>query len=153
MRTAASLVALAVAASVAVAAWGQPGSERLTFVSPDGGLLVWAEWLETSGPAAVVMWSSWAPGSEQFLESLRGLGEACAARGLALIVVAVQEPLEDARRALSKTTVQWVHDRHGASLKRYRVISIPGLVVLDRRGAVVERLEPTPEAVRRWRAR
>jgi len=117
---------------------------------PDGTPVSWERWLAKTAPVAVVVWSSWQPRAPEVLKHRAALEKACKAKGLKLVFVDVVEPLEDARKALGGTGVTWLHDRHGSLLKRCRVVSVPALVVLDRSGRVVARLDPTPEAVEAW---
>ena len=49
--------------------------------------------------------------------------------------------------------VAWIHDRHGALLKKYRVINIPSILLVSNRGEALARLEPSAEAVRAWSRR
>jgi hypothetical protein len=118
--------------------------------APDGRAVDWSQWLAANGPAAVLVWASWAPGSTRAPGRLEALAAASQERGLRLVVISVQEPLADAKAALGPHAVPWLHDRHGAILKLYRVIEVPALLVVDAKGAVAARLEVTPEAVRGW---
>jgi len=117
---------------------------------PDGTPVPWEKWVARTAPVAVVVWSSWQPRAPEVLERRHALEKACRAKGLRLVFVDVVEPLEAARKALAGTGVTWLHDRHGSLLKRCRVVTVPALVVIDRKGRVVARLEPTPEAVKAW---
>ena len=105
---------------------------------------------KADGPAAVLVWSSWAPRSGEVLEDFDLLHRACDAKGLSLIMVDVQEPLVEARSALEGRDVPWVHDRHGALLKRHRVFRVPMLLILDPEGRPLATLEPKPVAVESW---
>lgn len=116
-----------------------------------GAPVAWSDLVAKKGPVAVLAWASWAPTAGEVLDRRRELAEATRERGLQFVVLVVQEPLEDARQALAGTGLTWVHDRHGALLKSYRVIELPSIVVVSRAGEVVGRLEPTAEAVRGWR--
>lgn len=116
-----------------------------------GAPMAWSDLVAKKGPVAVLAWASWAPTAREVLDRRQGLAEAAGERGLQFLVLVVQEPLEDGRQALAGTGLTWVHDRHGALLKSYRVIELPSIVVISRAGEVVGRLEPTPEAVRGWR--
>jgi hypothetical protein len=147
-RCVAVLLVVLVSCSVAAA---QTPRETSPLVAPDGRAVRWQQWLDENGPAAVLVWASWAPRAGAVMERLEDLAGACRARGLSPVVVDVQEPMEDARAALDGRGVTWLHDRHGAVLKRHRVIRVPALIVVDRKGVVLGRLEATPEAVRRWR--
>jgi hypothetical protein len=68
-----------------------------------------------------------------------------------LVVVSVQEDLDDARRGLEGTEAAWLHDRYGGLLKHYRVVTIPGLLIVAADGEVLARLAPTVEALRGWK--
>jgi len=117
---------------------------------PDGTPVPWEKWLAKTAPVAVVVWSSWQPRAAGVLEHRAALETACSSKGLRLVFVDVVEPLEDGRKALASSGVTWLHDRHGSLLKRCRVVTVPALVVLDRSGKVLARLEPTAEAVEAW---
>jgi len=118
-----------------------------------GAPVVWSDWVARRGPVAVLAWASWSPTASEVLGRHAELSAACGERGLHLVVLDVQEPLEDGRRALGAAGVAWIHDRHGALLKTYRVIELPSLVIVSKNGEVLARLGPSAEAVRGWRAR
>ncbi len=144
---AAWLLTLAGIAAVAGAADGP------TLVAPDGSTSEWGSWLESHGRSAVVVWASWTPQSDAALAALDGVAAACRELGLSLVVIAVQEPVEASRAALAERHVAWLHDRHGAFLKRYRLIRLPTLVVIDRDGRVITEMAVSSDAVRRWAAK
>ena len=125
-------------------------AEPAGLLAPDGSPFAWWDWLEENGPAAVLVWSSWAPHSGEVLDDFDALRKACGDKGLSLIVVDVQEPLVEARTALGGRELLWVHDRHGALLKRHRVFRVPMLLILDSEGKPLANLEPKPVAVRGW---
>jgi hypothetical protein len=128
------------------------GAEPPLVDGVSGAPLAWGDWLARSGPAAVLVWASWAPGAADALGNRQVLAEAARERGLAFTVVDVQESLEEARRALAGVD-SWVHDRHGELLKSYRVIRLPSLVIVARDGSVLGRLDPSPAALRSWEPR
>jgi hypothetical protein len=99
---------------------------------------------------ALLVWASWSPGAEQALSGREDLERACGAAGLTLMVLDVQETLEDGRKALAARDVAWIHDRHGALLKEYRIIEVPSLVLVGDDGSVLGRIDPTADAVRVW---
>lgn len=115
-----------------------------------GAPIAWTDWVAKRGPVAVLVWASWAPTAEATMDGHAGLATACAAAGLHLVVLDVQESLEDGRAALGGREVGWLHDRHGALLKRYRVIEVPSLLLVAADGEPLARLDATPEAVSGW---
>lgn len=115
-----------------------------------GAPIAWSDWVAKRGPVAVLVWASWAPGSEPTIDAHGALGKACSQAGLHLVVLDVQETLEDGRDALSGREISWLHDRHGALLKQYRVIKVPSLLLVAADGSALARLDATPEAVRGW---
>ena len=108
------------------------------------------DWVSKRGPVAVLVWASWAPTAEATMDGHAGLSKACANAGLHLVVLDVQESLEDGRSALGGREVGWLHDRHGALLKKYRVIEVPSLLLVTADGEQLAKLDATPEAVRVW---
>jgi hypothetical protein len=68
------------------------------------------------------------------------------------VIVAVQEGFDEAATVLERSRAPWLHDRHGAILKEYRLIEVPGLIVVDGQGRVEAKLDPTPAALAEWRA-
>jgi len=124
-----------------------------TLLAPDGTATDWGAWLDSHGRSAVVVWASWAPQAATALAALEGLSAACRDAGLSLVVVAVQEPVEASRTALSDRHVAWLHDRHGAFLKRYRLIRLPTLVIVDRDGKMLSELPVSVESLRKWAAK
>jgi thiol-disulfide isomerase/thioredoxin len=134
---------------VALAAALPAGAADLALTAADGSPVRWSEWLAANGPAAVLVWASWAPDAPSALDGLAELGEAARGHGLKLVVVAVQEEMEAARRGLEGTGVTWLHDRHGAILKQYRLIELPVLVIVDQGGRELSRMTPSAESLRR----
>lgn len=112
-----------------------------------GAPLVWSDWVAKRGPVAVLVWASWAPEAKAVIGRHSELAKASRDAGLHLVVLDVQESLEDGRRALAGTGINWIHDRHGALLKLYRVIDVPSMIVVGADGELQRRLAATPEAL------
>jgi hypothetical protein len=145
--------AVAVALIVALFWAGGPASAQSSTIVKDsaGTPVEWDDWIDSRAPAAVLLISSWAPESGRTLDRLAELERVCASRDLDLVIVVVQETFGDARAALGGVRdVPWLHDRHGALLKRYRVIKVPAVVIVDDEGAAVGRVDASPEAVSAW---
>jgi len=115
-----------------------------------GAPIAWTDWVAKRGPVAVLVWASWAPMAEATMDGHAGLATACAEAGLHLVVLDVQETLEDGRAALDSREIGWLHDRHGALLKKYRIIEVPSLLLVAADGEPLAKLDATPEAVRGW---
>jgi hypothetical protein len=116
-----------------------------------GAPVGWSDFLARRGPVALLVWSSWAPESAEVLDRSEELSRVAGERGLQMVLLDVQEPLEDARRALDVSGLEWIHDRHGALLKTYRVIAVPSVIIVSPQGEALARLEPRPEALRDWK--
>ncbi|HSL18059.1 MAG TPA: redoxin domain-containing protein [Methylomirabilota bacterium] len=146
------VVASLAAVLLCTVASGPPACDgaEVTVTSPTGDSVAWSGWVRDHGPLAVVLWASWAPGADRARTALDELAKAAEERGFELVLVAVQEPFDEAAGGLEGVRVQWFHDRHGALLKQYRVVSIPALVVLDAEGRVITRLEATARSLRGW---
>ena len=125
------------------------GAADLALTDPAGTAVDWSEWIRANGPAAVLVWASWAPGAGAAIDGLAGLGEAARSQGLTLVVVDVHEELETARRGLDRTGVPWLHDRHGSILKEYRLIRLPILVAVDQSGRAFATIDPSADTLRR----
>lgn len=143
-------LSLAVAAALALPAFA--ADPPLVF-GVSGAPVAWSDFVARRGPVAVLVWASWAPGAAEVLDRRDELATAARERGLHLVLLDVQEPLEDARRALGGSDVEWVHDRHGALLKTYRVITVPSIVVVSAQSEALARLDPSPGTVRDWKPR
>ena len=122
-------------------------------MGPDGVPRGPSDWLDEHDRTAVLVWASWIPGAEEVLADAEALRQVCVERGLRLLVVAVQEPVEASRSLLDSRDLPWLHDRHGALLKTYRVTRIPVLVLLEPDGTLIARLSPTAEEIRAWSPR
>jgi len=118
-----------------------------------GAPIGWTDWISKRGPVALLFWASWAPDAKNVIERHSEIATACQAANLKLVVVGVQESLEDGRASLSGEGLVWIHDRHGALLKQYRVIQVPSLVVVSANGEALARLAPTAEALQGWEGR
>lgn len=112
-----------------------------------GAPVVWSDWVAKRGPVAILVWASWAPDASSVLDTREALAAASREAGLHFVLLDVQESLEDARKALAGTDLSWIHDRHGALLKRYRVIEVPSVLVVSADGAVRGRHEATPAGI------
>lgn len=117
-----------------------------------GAPIAWTDWVAKRGPVAVLVWASWAPKAEATMDGYSDLAKACAEAGLHLVVLDVQESLEDGRAALAGREVGWLHDRHGALLKKYRVIEVPSLLLVAADGQQMAKLAASREAVSGWRS-
>jgi hypothetical protein len=116
-----------------------------------GAPIAWTDWVARRGPVAVLVWASWSPDAKEAIDRHEALADACSTAGLHLVVLDVQETLEEGRAALASRDFTWLHDRHGALLKLYRVIEVPSLLLVAADGSPLARMEATPEAIRRWR--
>jgi hypothetical protein len=115
-----------------------------------GAPIAWSDWVAKRGPVAVLVWASWAPKAESTMDRHAGLTKACDEAGLHLVVLDVQETLEDGRAALDGREIGWLHDRHGALLKKYRIIEVPSLLLVAADGEPLAKLDATPDALRSW---
>ena len=142
-----------IAILVAVFALGAPplifGAET-TLTTPDGEPVLWSDWVAENAPVAVLLWVSWVPGADETVADLDRITSAARAHDLDLVVVAVQEPLEEATEILDSANVNWLHDRFGHLLKDHRVVTIPRLLVFEKDGRVVEQLEVSRNSLRSW---
>jgi hypothetical protein len=117
-----------------------------------GAPIAWTDWVAKRGPVAVLVWASWSPEAAEAIARHEALASASADAGLHLVVLDVQETLEEGRAALGSRDVAWLHDRHGALLKRYRVIEVPSLLLVAADGSSLGKIEATAEAIRGWRS-
>jgi hypothetical protein len=117
-----------------------------------GAPVEWSDWVSKRGPVAVLVWASWAPDAITTIDRYPALKAACEEKGLNLVLLDVQETLEEGRRALSDREIAWLHDRHGALLKRYRVIDVPSLLIVAADGESLGRLAAVPDEVDRWKS-
>jgi hypothetical protein len=142
-------VATAMLVALCVAAAPGPAAE-VTVATPDGATVEWSAWIEEHGPAAVVLWASWAPGAKGTMLGLADLDGVAGSKGLDLVLVSVQEDAAKAGIKLADSKLVWLHDRWGALLKHYRIVTIPAMLIVDRDGTLLARLDATPEALREW---
>jgi hypothetical protein len=149
-RVAIALLAILGAGLMVPAAAASEPRTEVQVAQADGTPVVWERWVSRHAPVVILVWASWAPRAADALTKIDDLRAACSAHGLQLTVVDVQEPRGDAHAALSAAAAGWLHDRHGSILKRYRVIRVPSLVILDKAGDAVARLEATPAAIAGW---
>jgi len=122
----------------------------LHMLQADRSPIRWQEWLDANGRSAVLVWSSWAPEGREALREVGPIQDAARKLGLGFVIVDVQEVFEDAEEALGRVGVPWLHDRHGSILKKYRLIKVPILLVVDREAGVEGRFDPSPEALASW---
>lgn len=131
-------VLLTATSIVAAAVWASTGGMQLTL--PDGEPLSWDEFVAREGPLVVLVWASWAPEAQKSLERGEPLRRAAEELGYRFVIVDVQEPMRQAQRALGEGDLPWLHDRHGELLKRYRVLRLPRLLVVDENGELRYRM-------------
>ncbi len=125
-------------------------ADDIHLVDSKGEATRWLGWLETNGPTAALVWSSWAPDGSEALGIAPALAEAAGRKGLGFVIVDVQEEFEEAGHALAGRGMEWLHDRHGEILKQYRLIEVPILVIVDAEGRLEARLAPEPAALAAW---
>jgi hypothetical protein len=113
-----------------------------------GAPIVWSDWVAKRGPVAVLVWASWAPQSASVAADYQAFAKAGREAGLHMVLLDVQESLADGRKALSGSSINWIHDRHGALLKQYRVITVPSVIVISADGEIQRRLDAAPAALR-----
>jgi hypothetical protein len=112
-----------------------------------GAPLAWSDWVAKRGPVAVLVWASWAPDAKSIVGDYQAFSRASREAGLHLVLLDVQETLADGRKALAGSGINWIHDRHGAILKQFRVITVPSVIVVSPEGTLLHRLEATPGAL------
>ena len=143
------MCAFTVLVILASATWSYGADPRLAD-GVSGAPIAWSDWVAKRGPVAVLVWASWVPDAQQSLQAYDALAEECRQAGLHLVVLDVQETLEEGRAALAGAEFGWLHDRHGALLKQYRVIEVPSLLLVDGDGGALAKIEASPGAVRAW---
>jgi len=116
-----------------------------------GAPIAWSDWVGKRGPVAVLVWASWAPGAGAVIDNWEQIVEECRESGLHPVILVVQESLAEGRAALGPREIPWIHDRHGALLKKYRVIKVPSILVVSAEGEALARLDPTAAAVAGWK--
>lgn len=132
------------------AAYSNSPTPSFKLARPDGSTVTWTDWARGRGPCVVVLWASWLPDHQRTTAYLAEIARAAREKGLELVVIALQEPIENSRRTLGSTSHIWLHDRHGASLRHFMVFQVPEIVVVDSFGAVTARLGPETSALRAW---
>lgn len=143
---------MTIAVATIVCAGAPTFAAEVVIVERDGRAVEWDDWVGDYLPAAVVCWASWVPGADDIVAELPRFEEVARAAGLSLVVVSVQEERAASARALGRMAhVPWAHDRHGAVLKKHRIVRIPAIVVIEADGSVAARMEATLEALEGWK--
>lgn len=127
-------------------------SAEITITDPEGSSVGWSSWIEDHGPAVVVLWASWVPDADATMKELDGISRVARFKELEMILVSVQESPDEARATLETAGVPWLNDRYGGLLKQFRVVKIPSLVIVEKDGRVVARLDATANALREWKS-
>jgi hypothetical protein len=140
------------AVALLIGASTSPAADPRLVDGVSGAPIAWTDWVAKRGPVAVLVWSSWSPDAELAMEGYEALAAACADAGLHLVLLDVQETLEEGRAALGAYDVGWLHDRHGALLKQYRVIEVPSLLLVAADGSHLAKMNASAESLRGWRA-
>jgi hypothetical protein len=126
-------------------------AQEIELTAANGTPVQWSSWVVDNGPAAILFWASWTPDADQVLSRLGAFERTARGQQLGFVVISVQEEYDAARAALDENGT-WLHDRHGRLLRQLRVLEVPSLVVIAADGQVLSRLEPSPDALGRWRA-
>ncbi len=121
-----------------------------SLTGPANETVRWDQWVSAHEGGVVVFWASWLPPERRNPALLERIRNEAADLKLAFIVVAVQEPIDDSRRALKPSGLPWLHDRHGALLKHLRVFRIPAITVVDGEGNVLATLPFVGGTLRDW---
>jgi len=145
LAVAALLPCLLVAHALAAEAPADPVLEK-----PDGSTVTWSDWCASNGPSAVLLWASWSPEAQLALAAAPSIQEAAAKHELKFVVVALQEPAEEARPILTQEGLPWMSDRHGALLKKLLVFEVPRLIVVSRDGKVLAAGPAEVPTVQSW---
>ena len=145
MRAFAAFLVIGVAVVGAVFSADPPLSHGVS-----GAPIVWSDWVSKRGPVAVVVWASWAPDAEQVLSEYDEIAKAAEKQGLNVFLLDVQETLEQGRAALDQSELTWLHDRHGALLKQYRVIRVPSVLIVAADGSGLGAIDASVEALAGW---
>lgn len=117
---------------------------------PNGTSVSWEGWLAGHGSTAVAFWASWLPEDQRDLGLLKEIRRAANERNLNFVVIALQEPIEKSREALTGSGLQWLHDRHGAMLKYLLVYQIPSVVIIHEDGRIAASLSFDAGALTQW---
>lgn len=115
-----------------------------------GAPVSWSDWVAKRGPVAVVVWASWAPGADRVLADYEDIGKAAEKQALTLFLLDVQETLDNGRAALEQEDLTWLHDRHGALLKQYRVIRVPSILIVAADGSGRGIIDASADALTAW---
>ncbi len=136
---------------LAVAFPASPADSPLTD-GVSGAPIQWDDWVAKRGPVVVLVWASWAPGAKQAVADYSEMKKVAQGQGLHLVLLDVQESLEDGRAALGSTGIAWLHDIHGAMLKKYRVIRVPSLLFVAADGEELAKTDASAAALAGWRS-
>ena len=103
-----------------------------------------------AGPAVFVFWNSWLPEAGRFVPLLQEVDRAAAAHGWPGAVVVFQEDGDtwSGKIGAAGVALPRLLDRRGQLLRRFQVTRAPSVLVVGRRGEVLERSGPEPEKVR-----
>lgn len=119
---------------------------------PDGSSASFSAWCKENGPAALLLWASWSPDGQPALQQAAAIQKAASQKGLSFSVVAMQEPLESAQKALEPRKLPWLYDRHGFLLKKLLIYEVPTLVVVSKEGTALTTGPVTPSTILEWTA-
>jgi len=102
------------------------------------------------GPAVLVFWNSWLPGAAEFAPLVAEIDGVAAELALPGAVVVFQDEGDAWRQGIasSGSALPRVLDRRGELLRRFKVTRAPTVLLVGRRGEVIERAGPDTSQVR-----
>jgi len=133
---------------VAVVVGASPGS--MQEVEPVAASPFSLETTLAKGPAVLVFWNSWLPGANEFVPVVEEVDRAAAEHGWPGAVVVFQDDGDSWVRSIGAAgaTLPRVLDRRGELLRRFKVTRAPTVLVVGRRGEVLDRAGPDAGQVR-----
>jgi len=137
-------IIITIVALLALPALGKPafkvGAAAPSFSLPDflTGKVVSLKDDLGKGPIVLTFFTSWSKSCQEETKFLQGLSKKYAKKGLKVIGIAYDRNPKKLKQFLSKNKINFtvLHDKKLKSIKKFRVLIIPTMVLIDKQGKI-----------------
>jgi peroxiredoxin len=100
-------------------------------------------------PVLIIFSTTWCPTCRSEIPRYKKIHEAYAARGLVVITIDTQEPLDKVSRFADRHQLPYrvLLDDKGLVAQAYQIVGVPTMILIDQNGALISRQYPAIEGL------